>query len=346
MKKIETVRLEDLKIDEDFKNLLPDLTSEEYTDLEKQILRDGVLSPIVIWNGTIIDGHNRYAICKAHRMTEVPALEIEFSSKSEAMLWILSNQFARRNLKKSEAVRAYQVYEAEVAREAEARMKSGKKDPGANLHQGSQTEKQRNPKTAEVIAKKLGVSERTYRDMKLITEKGTSEQVQRMDEGGHGNGVSTIAAEIKRETTEIREEPTEKKCKVCGRILPITEFMQRHDCNARRNECRTCMASIKAEHERRILRDVKGDIIKSTGEFSHVSDEEVIGNLYDVDAEVITTKEEVAEEITVNARKAITMLKRIFESNREIIKDNEETFSDVWSEIETMFSSIRREYIA
>ena len=51
--------MENLKIDDDFKNLLPDLTSEEYTGLERDIVKHGVLNPIIIWNGIIVDGHNR-----------------------------------------------------------------------------------------------------------------------------------------------------------------------------------------------------------------------------------------------------------------------------------------------
>jgi len=32
-------------------------------DWEANILKNGCYDPIKIWNGTIVDGHNRYEIC-------------------------------------------------------------------------------------------------------------------------------------------------------------------------------------------------------------------------------------------------------------------------------------------
>lgn len=69
-------------------------------------------------------------------------------------------------------------------------MLSGKKDPEKNFSQGSQ--KKRNPQTSEVVARKIGVSRPTYESMKQIVSEGTKEQIERMDKGGKGNGVSAI----------------------------------------------------------------------------------------------------------------------------------------------------------
>ena len=89
-----------LRIDEDYKNLLPELTAEEYTGLERDIVKHGILSPIIVWNGVIVDGHNRYAIAQAHRFpdTAIPTREIKFDGKASAMQWIVDHQFAKRNL--------------------------------------------------------------------------------------------------------------------------------------------------------------------------------------------------------------------------------------------------------
>ena len=46
-----------LLIDPEFKRLLPELTAGELNQLEANILRDGCLDPIIVWNNTIIDGH-------------------------------------------------------------------------------------------------------------------------------------------------------------------------------------------------------------------------------------------------------------------------------------------------
>lgn len=60
-----------LKIDKEFKTLIPPLSPTEYEQLEANIIADGCREPIVIWNGYIIDGHNRYEICKKN---QVPAI--------------------------------------------------------------------------------------------------------------------------------------------------------------------------------------------------------------------------------------------------------------------------------
>lgn len=56
-----------LSIDPEFQGKIPPLTPEEYRQLEENILAEGVvLSPLVVWNGLIVDGHNRYRILQSH----------------------------------------------------------------------------------------------------------------------------------------------------------------------------------------------------------------------------------------------------------------------------------------
>ena len=56
-----------LQIAPEFESKIPPLTSEEYRQLEENILVEGVvLMPLVIWNGTIVDGHNRYKIVREY----------------------------------------------------------------------------------------------------------------------------------------------------------------------------------------------------------------------------------------------------------------------------------------
>ena len=86
------------RIDPEFKALIPPLSQEEYNQLEQNILafkrcRDA----IVVWDNTIVDGHNRFRICAEHGVP-FEIKEIEFESRDEAKLWILQNQLGRRNL--------------------------------------------------------------------------------------------------------------------------------------------------------------------------------------------------------------------------------------------------------
>ena len=56
-----------LKIDPEFQNQTPPLTDDEYKQLAENILKEGkLLSPLIVWNNTLVDGHNRYEIGRAH----------------------------------------------------------------------------------------------------------------------------------------------------------------------------------------------------------------------------------------------------------------------------------------
>lgn len=57
----------ELKIDPEFESKIPPLTDDEYQLLEENIIADGViLNPLIIWNGVIVDGHNRFHIAKKY----------------------------------------------------------------------------------------------------------------------------------------------------------------------------------------------------------------------------------------------------------------------------------------
>lgn len=86
-----------LVIDAEFKALIPALSEEEYAGLEANILADGCRDAIVIWNDVIIDGHNRFEICSRHNIP-FQQVEREFDSREDAVIWIVRNQFGRRNI--------------------------------------------------------------------------------------------------------------------------------------------------------------------------------------------------------------------------------------------------------
>ncbi len=93
------MKLSALKVDPEFQGKIPPLTFEELDQLEKNIVNDGkVINPIIIWNGLIVDGHNRYAILQKHPDIPYTVHEKEFADRFEAIIWICKNQLGRRNL--------------------------------------------------------------------------------------------------------------------------------------------------------------------------------------------------------------------------------------------------------
>ena len=126
-----------LIVDKDFMRLIPPLLEEEYKQLEKNVLAKGkLLNPILLWDGIIVDGHNRFYICMEHGI-EFEVKDIHFESREEATLWILENQLGRRNL--TDAARIQLAFKKEELLKAVAkeRQKLGGKHRGKLMTKSS-----------------------------------------------------------------------------------------------------------------------------------------------------------------------------------------------------------------
>lgn len=143
-----------LKINNQFKQFIPPLMDEELRLLEASVIESGCRDPIVVWNGTIIDGHNRYAICEKHGI-EFAIVEMQFDSAEAAMDWMDANQLGRRNLTPDQRSllrgRRYNRTKKSVPNPSGVGGKSGKllSDKVAPIN------------TAATLADQHGVSERT-----------------------------------------------------------------------------------------------------------------------------------------------------------------------------------------
>ena len=88
-----------LKIDPEFQNQIPPLTDDEFKQLEENILKEGkLLSPLIVWGNTLVDGHNRYEIVQEHPEISFSTMPLPFESREEVLTWICKNQLGRRNL--------------------------------------------------------------------------------------------------------------------------------------------------------------------------------------------------------------------------------------------------------
>lgn len=89
----------ELQVDEELQALIPPMQAEQRRRLEVSILTEGWREneKIITWHGTIIDGHNRYDICRRHHIA-FETLERDFADRESVKVWMLDNQLARRNL--------------------------------------------------------------------------------------------------------------------------------------------------------------------------------------------------------------------------------------------------------
>lgn len=152
----------ELKIDPEFQDRVPPLTDEEFQQLEANILEDGVvLNALIVWNGVIVDGHNRYKIIQKHPELKYHIFQKEFADRFAAVAWICKHQLGRRNLTPEQ--KKYLIgkqYEAEKVSEAfkgNQYTSSGVSGSGQNVHHHSAE------KTGERIARETGTNERYVR---------------------------------------------------------------------------------------------------------------------------------------------------------------------------------------
>ena len=149
-------------IDNDFKVLLPALDSETYRLLEENIRQNGCRDAIIVWEGILIDGHNRYEICTRH---DIPftIVEKEFESREEVLIWIVSNQISRRNLTSIQLSHFRGVHYR-----AEKKIQGTNKWNGQNFKSGQNDDF--NEKTVSKLASRYRVSPKTIGRDKNISE--------------------------------------------------------------------------------------------------------------------------------------------------------------------------------
>jgi 16S rRNA G966 N2-methylase RsmD len=93
--------MSEFRIDPAFESLIPPLAPDESALLEQSIKAEGCRDPLVVWNGILLDGHNRKRICDKLGV-EYAVKQVELPDYEAAKDWIIRNQLGRRNLTRSQ----------------------------------------------------------------------------------------------------------------------------------------------------------------------------------------------------------------------------------------------------
>ena len=146
-----------LTINPNFESVIPPMTTAELVLLEDNILADGkVLMPIVVWNGTIIDGHKRFKIVGKHPEIEYSITELFFEDEFEAIAWICKNQLGRRNL--PEEYKKYLIGKRYAAEKKDNGIYIGERQKRGEGQMG-QNDPPRDHGTRSVVARETNTSE-------------------------------------------------------------------------------------------------------------------------------------------------------------------------------------------
>lgn len=170
------MKIEDLQIDPELRDLLPPLSKDEYKDLENSILKYGVQDAIKVWTDEqtdktyVVDGHNRYNICKKHKIPieywQIQELgTAKYSTKQDVIKYMLDTQLGRRNLTPAQRYAIASKYKSLFEEKAKHNMSDG----GKGLTNLSKVN------TRKQMAKAVGVSEGSIAKLDKIYQSDNNE---------------------------------------------------------------------------------------------------------------------------------------------------------------------------
>ena len=229
-------KLHTLTIDPEFRDLIPPLNDDELTMLEESIVANGCESPLIVWNGVIVDGHNRYAICKKHG---IPCAVTEkfFDNREDAMLWMLRNQLGRRNLNDYQRGEMVLRLKSQIAADAKRRMQGGvrEENPPTNLREGKHS-----GETLTHLGKIAGVSGTQMRKIDKISKDADEQTKVKLRKG---------EMSIHKAYSGLMEKEHEGEVRVCDRCKQekaITAFSIPSNRHGFSSLCKNCEKEINA----------------------------------------------------------------------------------------------------
>lgn len=269
-----SLNYKNIQIDEELDKLLPPLSKEDYNILEQSLLNNGFkenFGRIKVWFpdggdrdknsvGYIVDGHNRYRICKKHNI-DLPYWCYEFvffDSKDQAIKWMYENQLARRNLSemdKYEIVEKYSTFLDEMAkknqsdggkglpnltrvntRKEKAKM-AGTSD--GNYYKLAQIKKSKNEEVIEQVRNKEISVDKGYQMIRNPVEKKKEaitpqQQIERLDNRMNEIDKEISSLRIERESLMRRRsglfEALDIPCELKYEFLEEDSFLHSREC--------------------------------------------------------------------------------------------------------------------
>jgi len=203
-----------LNIDEEFRSLIPPLAAMEYAELEASILDEGCRDSLVVLGdtNTILDGHNRYEICNRHRIGFKVSYK-EFADRNDAKIWIIRNQFGRRNLNLHQRSKLALELKPLIAQQAkEKQIEAGKAKLLQNSGEAIRTDKE--------LAKAANVSHDTISKVEKIEAKAEPEQKEALRTGEVS--VNKIYRDVVKKERDIKE--AQAKAEMIPQLLPTGKY--------------------------------------------------------------------------------------------------------------------------
>lgn len=171
----------ELTTDDSLSQAMPPLAPLEEMRLTKKLKAEGCKETVKVFildgKYVIVDGHNRYRICRRLRIPfKVEVLPIK--TLGEAKAWLIETQLGRRNV--SDFVKCEHVLPLEDAFRKEARKRQGARNDLVNIPENFQ---ESSGETYDELGKMINLSGRTVRNAKWLIENAAERTKEDLRKG-------------------------------------------------------------------------------------------------------------------------------------------------------------------
>jgi ParB-like chromosome segregation protein Spo0J len=250
-----------LRSNPEYEKLLPKMADEEFAELKSSIQKEGQHYPIIVNEDLeVLDGHHRFRACA--ELGIEPDFEVrKFEDRLLEKKFVIEANLRRRHLNKFQLVElAAPLLEIEKELAKKRQIIGGKN--GRNLQLGLSPDDAKpkfKAKSTEIVARKAGVSTRTFERGKKIIEKASELQKQKLREGKAS--IAQVYQEIvERENLQTKKEvdvhPASKKedkreLENKAELQTFLDRLQKHElfcpsCGNSMFECSKCHKTLNA----------------------------------------------------------------------------------------------------
>lgn len=290
--------MRELIIDPEFRDKIPPLTEAELKQLEENILADGeVISPIVVWNNVIVDGHNRWGIIQRHPELPHKYLDKDFADRYEAIVWICRSQLGRRNLTDEQ-----KTYLIGKQYEAMKKTVGGQRDNTNAKHDSTKVveSNKRDYGTASVIAEEHGIGKTSVeRAEKFAKGVDAAESVVPGSKQKILSGKTSVPKTVVAEIPKMKEED---KAELIDSIM-TDGYKRGSEKKSKSNNPDGYNAEMRKTNS----------II-----------EKVVADMYDTDRQVEHTVDHLLEELEALAEDFTKKIKRTMQNYSTVLSDEED----------------------
>ncbi len=243
-----------LRLNPEYDKLLPKMSEEEFAELKTSIQTEGQHYPIIVNEDLeVLDGHHRFRACSELGLE--PDFEVrKFDDKLLEKKFVIEANLRRRHLNNFQLVElAVPLLEIEKALAKKRQAKGGKNGRDMQLGLASDdAEPEPKAKATDMVAKKAGVSTRTFERGKKILEKASEDDKQKLRDGK--TSISKVYQEIvsgenpqpKKEANELLEhDESPREVQNKAELLALLDRMVKQElfcpsCGTSMFECSKC----------------------------------------------------------------------------------------------------------